>query len=262
MKHLYYGAFLSFLFLCCCELVQAKENTFTFDDITIRYIDEGQGAPVLLVHGFLQSGESWRRSGMIETLVDSGYRAIALDNRAHGASSKPHDPAEYGMEMVHDIGRLLDHLHLEQTHFVGYSMGSRLINSFCNLYMNRCLSMVLGGYAAGRASTPYKQEDIERILRRFGRLDGADVVALAATRPMSHVWKVDVEEMKRNSVSTLLLVGDQDDRLDLAKGVPSFMRSATVKIVSGNHGTAFSSSEFVKKALAFVVSRDAWPEGE
>lgn len=256
MKPLYYGAFLTTLFLCWYEPVQAEESTVDFEDVTIRYIDEGQGAPVLLVHGFLQSADSWRRPGMIDALVDAGYRAIALDNRGHGASSKPHDPAKYGMKMVHDIGRLLDHLNIEQTHFIGYSMGSRLISSFCNLYPNRCLSMVLGGYASGRPSTPYKQEDIERILRRFGRLDGADVVALAATRPMSYVWKVEAEEMKRNSVPTLLLVGDQDDRLDLTKAMPNVMRRAKVEVVSGNHGTAFSSSEFVKKAIAFVGLRD------
>lgn len=255
MNPRHYGALLWAACLFCCVPLQAKENSVVFDDITIRYIDEGQGAPVILVHGFLQSAKSWERAGMIDALVDSGYRVIALDNRGHGASSKPHDPAEYGVKMVHDIGRLIDHLNIEQAHFIGYSMGSRLINSFCDLNKKRCLSMVLGGYASGRASTPYKQGDIERILQRFGRPEGADVVALAATRPMSHVWEVGVEKMKQNSVPTLLLIGDQDDRLDLAKAMPSFMRYATVEIISGNHGTAFSSPGFIKKAIDFVGLR-------
>ncbi len=261
MKFVLCGIFLSIL-VCTYQLAHAQDEFVNSNDISIRFIDEGKGSPVLLVHGFTGSAKSWERSGMIDALVESGYRVIALDNRGHGRSSKPHDPAMYGMRMVHDIERLLDHLSIEQTHCFGYSMGSRLVNKFRDLYPNRCLSIILGGFAWGRASTPYSEKDIEKLMRRRGPLDGVDVVALAATRPMSQVWDLDVEAMKRNTISALLLVGDQDDRIDLTRAMPSFMPHSVVKIVPGTHKTAFSNPEFVKTALAFINSQNLQPNRE
>ena len=59
----------------------------------------------------------------MEALGTAGYRVIALDCRGHGQSGKPQDPGQYGLEMVRDVVRLLDHLNVERAHVVGYAMG-------------------------------------------------------------------------------------------------------------------------------------------
>ena len=57
--------------------------------------------------------------------------AIAADCRGHGRSGKPRDGKQYGLEMVNDIVRLLDHPKVKKAHVVGYSMGAFLhIQSF------------------------------------------------------------------------------------------------------------------------------------
>ena len=68
--------------------------TFTsFDGTTLAYHDDGDGAPVVLLHGFAaDTNLNYVRSGVFDLLLDAGYRVIALDARGHGLSEKPHDP--------------------------------------------------------------------------------------------------------------------------------------------------------------------------
>ena len=67
---------------------------------------------MVLVHGFATNrAENWRRLGWLAALEREGYRTVALDQRGHGESDKPHDPAAYARgEMVGDIVALIDHL--------------------------------------------------------------------------------------------------------------------------------------------------------
>jgi pimeloyl-ACP methyl ester carboxylesterase len=58
--------------------------TFTHSGLTLAYEVYGEGSPVLCVHGFASSGKvNWLDTGWVETLVEAGYQAITLDNRAH-----------------------------------------------------------------------------------------------------------------------------------------------------------------------------------
>ncbi len=62
---------------------------FRNDGVDIAYLDEGEGEPVVLVHGFASTKEvNWLNPGWVSTLTRAGRRAIALDNRGHGASAK------------------------------------------------------------------------------------------------------------------------------------------------------------------------------
>ena len=54
-------------------------------------------------------------------------RVIALDCRGHGKSDKPTDPSQYGIEMVNDVVRLMDHLGIAKAHIIGYSMGGSIV---------------------------------------------------------------------------------------------------------------------------------------
>src|SRR5687768_5133960 len=92
-------------------LASAQQDQF-FDSngVRIRYVEQGQGEPVVLVHGFGNTIEGgWMEPGVFQNVAKS-YRVIAFDLRGHGKSGKPHDPAAYGRELPLDIIRLLDHL--------------------------------------------------------------------------------------------------------------------------------------------------------
>jgi len=96
---------------------------FEASGVRLHYTDEGRGEPVVLAHGFAVNADlNWRLPGLIDKLTPH-YRVIALDLRGHGLSGKPHEAVSYGVEMAQDLVRLLDHLHIEKAHLVGYSLG-------------------------------------------------------------------------------------------------------------------------------------------
>src|SRR5919108_5792313 len=92
--------------------------------VEIAFLDEGEGEPVVLVHGFASNKEvNWVSPTWVSTLVGAGRRAVALDNRGHGHSAKLYDPGDYHTDkMVEDVLALLDHFGLARADLFGYSM--------------------------------------------------------------------------------------------------------------------------------------------
>ena len=127
--------------------VKAQESRF-FDSngIQIHYVDQGEGEPVILMHGLnMDHRSNWFDTGVAQRLVDAGYRVLALDARAHGKSGGPHDPAQYGQELARDIVRLMDHEQLDWAHVVGYSMGANISAKLRDLHPERLYTLTLGG---------------------------------------------------------------------------------------------------------------------
>ncbi len=64
--------------------------------VEIAYLDEGEGDPIVLVHGFASSKNvNWVYPTWVSELKKDGRRVIALDNRGHGDSGKLYDAAQY-----------------------------------------------------------------------------------------------------------------------------------------------------------------------
>jgi pimeloyl-ACP methyl ester carboxylesterase len=120
---------------------------FRYGSIEIAFLDEGQGEPIVLVHGFASTREvNWVQPGWVATLTRAGRRAIALDNRGHGQSSKLYDPADYHTDkMADDVRALMDHLGLERADVMGYSMGARICAFLVVKHPDRVRSVILGG---------------------------------------------------------------------------------------------------------------------
>ena len=92
-------------------LAVAEDSYFDSGGTRIRYIDEGAGSTVLLLHGFTTNLEiAWIESGFYQALISAGFRVVTYDHRGHGKSASPTEPEQYGVEMVEDARRLLDHL--------------------------------------------------------------------------------------------------------------------------------------------------------
>src|SRR5262249_18471260 len=124
-----------------------KPSIHTFDSkgVKIAYFVQGKGEPVILIHGWMSSaGVNWSLPGTTAFLAKD-FQVIALDMRGHGLSGKPTKEEDYGLEMVGDIARLMDHLKLKKAHIVGYSMGGMVAANFIVKHPDHVLSGTLGG---------------------------------------------------------------------------------------------------------------------
>jgi pimeloyl-ACP methyl ester carboxylesterase len=93
------------------------------DGVDLAVVDEGEGQPVLLIHGFPDSSYLWRHQ--IRALVDAGYRAIAPDLRGFGDSDRPLEVGAYGVRhSVADMVAVLDALGVERAHVVAHDWGA------------------------------------------------------------------------------------------------------------------------------------------
>jgi pimeloyl-ACP methyl ester carboxylesterase len=273
--------------LACCLLFlpssgRADEGFFDSKGVKIRYVIEGRGEPVLLIHGFTANIEkNWGFPGILKSLAQD-YRVIALDNRGHGKSDKPHDPKQYGADMVEDAIRLLDHLKIDKAHIVGYSMGATIALKLLVTHPDRVLSATLGGSGGIRENssplffgilaesleqgkgigplievlTPSgkpkpTEEEIKKINQKI--ISDNDTKALAAVlRGMKNLAVSDAQ-LKANQAPTLALIGEIDPLkkgVDELKGRLSNLR--TVVIDGADHMTAFTRPEFVQELKEFL----------
>lgn len=91
------------------------------DGARIWYAAYGAGSPVILLHGGLGHGGNW--SYQVPALTRAGYRAVLIDSRGHGRSTRDARPPSYEL-MASDVLSVMDTLNLEKAAFVGWSDGA------------------------------------------------------------------------------------------------------------------------------------------
>jgi pimeloyl-ACP methyl ester carboxylesterase len=103
----------------------SRSLRITSGDVTLAVHDEGEGTPVLLLHGFPDSSAVWRKQ--IPSLVAAGFRTIAPDLPGLGESDRPDDLAAYRLtNIMGDVVAVLDALEVERAHVVGHDFGAAL----------------------------------------------------------------------------------------------------------------------------------------
>ncbi|MCR0983083.1 alpha/beta fold hydrolase [Roseomonas populi] len=266
----------------------AEDKYFDSAGVRIRYVEAGQGDPVVLVHGFSSNVENqWVRSGVMPKLADR-YRVIAFDGRGHGLSDKPHDPALYGPEASRDTSRLLDHLGLRKAHVVGYSLGAHLVAWLVTDSPDRFVTCTLGG-ACGRfrwseektaevlAEAAEMDEGLQRsqILRLWPKdqpppsdeqiraqsaraLAGQDHKALAASRRGGLRLVMPEERMAAITVPAIGIVGSADGYLADFTALRQINPRIDVTVIEGaGHSAAPGRPEFVQTLDRFLSAHRA-----
>jgi pimeloyl-ACP methyl ester carboxylesterase len=248
-------------------------STFSHDGLTIAYFDEGDpsGDPILLIHGFASTANvNWVSPGWLKTLGDAGYRVIALDNRGHGGSDKPHDPTLYHpLAMAADAIALLDHLGIADTHVMGYSMGARIAAFLTLANPHRVRSLILGGLGIGMVTGVGEWDPIAdaltapsldvvthargRMFRAFADQTKSDRKALAACISTSRAL-LSVEDVGRIDVPVLIAVGTKDDIAGSPQELATLIPHALALDIPGrDHMLAVGDRVFKKAALEFLA---------
>lgn len=254
--------------------------------VSIRFLETGDGPPVVLVHGFTSSAESWRDIGVLPRL-SGNFRTIAIDCRGHGKSGKPHDPSVYGMQMVRDVVAVLDFLGVEAAHLVGYSMGAEIALRTTVAYPQRVRSLVIGGSGWSEAhesetyrrvgeslrdqgsigpavrwmnahspAGPFKPPTDEQIAEIDGFLRNQDVAALSAVAASMHeIVNLSRDQVAAIGIPVLGITGSEDpERYNLEKLV-GVTPGYSLRVIAGkDHGEALFDPGFVDAIADFLAA--------
>lgn len=117
------------------------------NDIDLTYAINGDGPPLLMLHGFTGSIEAWQG---IPAELGRHVQVIAVDIIGHGESSAPDNPERYSIpRAVRDLFALLDRLNIERTAVLGYSMGGRVALHLALAAPERVSQLILESAAPG-----------------------------------------------------------------------------------------------------------------
>jgi pimeloyl-ACP methyl ester carboxylesterase len=246
-------------------------SSFTHQGLQLAYFDDGdrQGPPVLLIHGFASSASvNWVYPGWLKTLGDAGYRVVAIDNRGHGSSDKPHDAEAYRpWFMAADAAALLDHLSIEQAHVMGYSMGARISSFMALAHPEKVRSLVLGGLGIGMTDGVGDWDPIAdallapsldtvvhergRMFRAFAEQTKSDREALAYCIRGSRDL-ISREDMATIEAPTLVAVGTRDDIAGSPQALAGLMpHGEALDIPNRDHMLAVGDRVFKAAVLDF-----------
>ena len=128
--------------ICLWPQVQSKAETLKVDGIEMYYEIIGEGEPLILLHGWSQSGQTW--SGVADDFAKH-FQVIIPDLRGHGATDNPSREYFTMKQLALDVYALLDHLKIDSFRAMGISMGGATLLHMATQQPNRIDSMVLIG---------------------------------------------------------------------------------------------------------------------
>jgi pimeloyl-ACP methyl ester carboxylesterase len=241
--------------------------------VEIAYLDEGEGDPIVLVHGFASTKNvNWVYPTWVSELKKDGRRVIAFDNRGHGDSSKLYDPTAYEIAtMAGDIAALMGHLNIERADVMGYSLGSRMTAVLARSQPKRLRSVIFGGIGIGliegggpgenvvRALEADSLDDVTdpvgRTFRAFADQTRSDRRALAACLRGSRRL-MTTDEAAEIAVPVLIAVGTSDEIAGSAEALGRIIRGSQVlNIPNRDHMRAVGDKVYKAGVLDFLSRR-------
>ena len=241
--------------------------------VEIAYLDEGEGDPIVLVHGFASSKNvNWVYPTWVSELKKHNRRVIALDNRGHGDSSKLYDSEQYSIgAMAADVRALLAHLGIVRTDMMGYSMGARITAYIAFSHPELIRSAVFGGLGIGliKGGGPGENvalaleadslddvtDPVGRTFRAFADQTRSDRRALAACLRGSRRLMTN-EEAAAIKVPLLIAVGTTDEISGSAQELQKVIAGSEVlDIPNRDHMRAVGDRVYKEGVLDFLSRR-------
>jgi len=265
MKKLFVSFFLllSTAFFSSLANAQTDSGNFytSFDGTRIYYEVKGNGYPVILVHGFMNTAENMKRNEVCQQLLNTGYKVIVLDMRGNGRSDKPHNDEAYANDAeAKDIMALATLLHIDHYNILGYSRGS-IITARLLVLDKRVNKAVMGGMGADftnpewprrimfyRALSGDTVKELEAVMKHV-KDAGLDQKALALQQ--KYQPSTSKEALAKIKQPVLVICGSEDSDNGSATELVKLFPNAQYIQVPGDHGGAQKTKEFADAVLKF-----------
>ena len=234
----------------------------SFDSTKIYYEVRGTGDAVVLVHGFIVNGQSWKRTELYKNLLEEGYKVIILDQRGNGFSDKPHTAEAYENDAeAKDIMALMKKLKIKKYSAVGYSRGSIIVSRLLVLD-KRIRKGVMGGMGA-----EFTNPEWPRRIMFYKALSGEPVPELAAMlenvkkqgldqQALAYLQKAQPstskEALGKIKQPVLIICGDKDSDNGSAKELADLFKHPVYRVTPGDHGSASRTKEFSIQVISFL----------
>jgi pimeloyl-ACP methyl ester carboxylesterase len=265
-----------------------REGFFDSSGVSIRFVEQGQGPAVVLVHGYTGTAERhWINTGVFGDLARD-HRVIAMDTRGHGKSGKPREASAYGAEMSRDVVRLLDHLAITHAHVVGFSMGAFVAGHLMVTQPDRLITVTLVAHhpirpwtstdmreaeASARdleSETPFRslitaiaprdatpsEEEIRRLSATMTATN--DPNALAAYHRGLRTLAVTDADLRAVRLPVLAVIGSEDPTTprmrELRRALPHLALEVVEGATHGGERGILRRAEFLTALRAFLVS--------
>ena len=241
----------------------------SFDGASLSYRTEGEGRPVVMLHGFLANSRfNWIDPGISASIAGAGFRAIMLDLRGHGRSDMSEDAAAYPPDVLaQDAEALIAHLDLTDYDLVGYSLGARTAVRML-VRGARPRGCVLAGMGASGVIGSAKRAQYFSDIITNGELsafpEAAKVVAAMIERAhlkpqaMMHVLKSQVqtpaEALASLDTPTLVVSGAEDNDNGSAEELAALLPNARAVRTPGNHLSAVNDPELAQAIAGFLAA--------
>lgn len=222
-----------------------------FDGATLALHRTGAGRPVIMLHGlFSDAGMNWIRFGHAARIAELGYEVIMPDLRVHGASAAPHEAAAYPPDvLVRDLVALVDYLGLDVYDLGGFSLGARTVLHAVAKGAVTPQRLIVGGMGVEGLTTWQKRAaHFARVIDEFETIPKTDpawyavqflksqkVDRVAARHLIGSFTDLPLDMLKRVTMPTLVVCGDEDQDNGSAVHLASCLPDAVYVAVPGTH---------------------------
>ena len=225
-------------------------------DIQLNFIEQGQGQPLILLHG---NGESCDYFEHQIPCFSSGYRVIAIDTRGHGKSPRGEKPFTI-KQFAEDLHDFMDEKGIEKAILLGFSDGGNIALTFALKYPERVEKLILNGANLFPSGVkPLYQWPIEvgyRVAKLFSKKSeqanrNAEMLGLMVNEP-----HIDPSELSRLTMPVMVVAGTKDmikeshTRL-IYKSLPN----AQLNIIEGDHFVANKNADVFNKVVAAFLRK-------
>ncbi len=239
----------------------------SFDGVTLKIHEAGQGKPVILLHGLFSNAETnWIKFGHAGSLADAGFRVIMPDLRAHGQSEAPHDADAYPDDvLIKDALALIDHLDLAEYDLGGFSLGARTTAKLLTTHITPGKAILAGMGLEGLSGWDKRQDFFLKAIElrdtakrgdphwmaiQFMKSQKIDTVAAAhLLRTFSDMLPAAIETI---ATPTLILCGSEDRDNGDPEALADLLPHGHHIAVPGTHMSSVTKPEMAREMLRFL----------